>query len=285
MTARDLAGLRRPGVFRLALVVCSWASLAAAQADDPAHMARRDPAGVFDKPLLVRVAPAPPPARHPDVKASLACFSYSDFLVKELDYHEKGAERLSLAPTAGAPADVPCDTAALPGEKTVTDASGGPWSGYFQGVKGRFAVFDGDDAVDDSVAFVVVEGATGKTVFSDSAREIVALEAKGDGLTLHFRRGFHAPCSLVAEPDACWRRIQEETRLSDAQRPDCAPYYAVLFAQADMMAESRQRLTKDILKELAADPSFLVYDATAEIRGGAATLTPGDGPALCRPAI
>src|SRR5215469_12486822 len=89
----------------------------------------------FDRPLkktVVDLGPSPfyPHSRH--VRNKLTCFYYRSFTVKEYDEGQKGAEWLSIVPSAQAT----CTRKHGEGEKVYMDPE---WSGYFWGVKGTFA--------------------------------------------------------------------------------------------------------------------------------------------------
>ena len=92
----------------------------------------------FDKALkktVVDLGPSPyyRPAQH--VRKKLTCYYYSTFTVKQYDEGQKGAEWLSIAPSA----EAPCTRKHGEHEKVYTSEE---WSGYFRGAKGMIVFFD-----------------------------------------------------------------------------------------------------------------------------------------------
>src|SRR5579859_6204054 len=91
----------------------------------------------FDKPLKTTVldfGPSPfyNPSRH--IRNKLMCYYYSAFTVKEYEQGEKGAEWLSIVPSA----DAECTRTHSDDERLYND----PVCAYFWGVKGTFAFFE-----------------------------------------------------------------------------------------------------------------------------------------------
>jgi len=116
----------------------------------------------FDKPLkktVVDLGPSPfyMPSQH--VRNKLTCYRHPTFTVKEYDEGEKGAEWLSIVPSAQAA----CTLRHREDEKVNTE-----WSGYFRGVKSGFVFFDAADGMDGGLPFAVFDVKTGRKLFPDS---------------------------------------------------------------------------------------------------------------------
>jgi hypothetical protein len=173
--------------------------------------------------------------------ASLTCDTYDGFMVKVVvERGEKGSARLALVrfdPESAAPA---CEEAAAPGEVALAD-----WSGYFAGARSHYVFFGDEDGWEArSTAFAVYDVVTGKKVFADAAVPDVSearIDQVGRDLRLRYRRAWKAECSLVADPDSCWKTIGRLLGLEGAP-PACTAAYAREKAPAN-------------------DPSVLTYDA------------------------
>ena len=91
----------------------------------------------FDKPLkkvAVDFGPSPVYRASQHVRNKLTCYYYSTFSVKEYDQGEKGAEWLSIVPSAKAA----CTRRHGKDEKLYSSE----WSGYFRGAKDAVVLFD-----------------------------------------------------------------------------------------------------------------------------------------------
>ncbi len=109
----------------------------------------------FDAPIKIDTV-------HTDGSRELKCWLYPSFMVKQLDAHEKGAERLSFIRFSGAAPT--CDrTIAVGVEKVLDD-----WGGYYAGALGDFLVFNGDDGWNGGVGFAVYDTTSGTQVFKDA---------------------------------------------------------------------------------------------------------------------
>ncbi len=218
---------------------------------------------MFDKPMKVVRAPQPRDPVNPDAKAELTCWYYPHFMVKQVDLGEKGADQLSVVPIG-----TTCKRANVAGEKIVGDA----WGGYFSGVKGEFIFFDGDDGWEGGMGFAVFSP-DAKKLFDDARAGSFAIEAKGSGAVLRYRRLYRAGCSLFSGGDACWKTIRHDTGLTGAA-PGC---------RADYVRE--QKRVPKFAKQTADDPTVIAYEVSVAIdrRGGKVTPVGGKA-ASCRPA-
>lgn len=223
--------------------------------------------------LLLTADGFDPPRRHTEVAIAhsesgqpgkVSCDDYDGFRIKQVDLGEKGAEELSMLTFNPRSPPPPCRRADAPGERGVTD-----WFGYFKGVKGRYAFFDGDDGWEaGSVGFAVFSVDTGKKLFDDAA--VGSLHFSPTGLS--FRRAFRAKCSVLADAK-CWKQTAAALGLTGAI-PDCATAYR---GASEGMAKARCRVRDGRVNDVciaeqlrdnpmytADDPSVFVYDVTID---------------------
>jgi hypothetical protein len=239
------------------VVLASLAVASAADATSP----------LFDKPIKVTRVPLPRDPQNLQAKARVSCFYYPTVMVKEIDLGEKGADQLSIVPSAGgAPA---CRREKAADEKVIAD-----WAGYFKGVKGGYVLFDADDGWNDGVGFAVFAAADGKKLFEDVAKKLHAVDTAPAGITLRYLRVYGATCSLAADKAGCWAQIKRDTGLAGASPPDCAAAY-----------KREQERIPAMAQQALADPTVIDYEATAALTIDAKKITPVSGKALaCRPA-
>jgi hypothetical protein len=232
-----------------------------------AFAAPKDP-GLFAKPENVTRVPLAPDPENPQAKAELSCFQFKDFAVKQLDRGEKGAAQLSILPLAAG--EKPACTEENAANELVIEGS--DWSGYFKGVKDNFVFFDADDGWNGGVGFAVFAATDGKKLFSDTARNgLRTLTIAGTALTLRYTRVYGAPCSLYADAKGCWKAIQEETGITQAQAPDCSAAYKAAVKE-----------TKGDAKQIAAVPSVIEYEVEVMLDTSTQKITAKPGKMGCR---
>lgn len=222
---------------------------------------------LFDKPIKSVRIPLPKDPDNPQSKPALACAYYPGFLVKQIDLGEIGADQLSIRPyTGAAPTCVKSNAA---NEKIV---SASDWTGYFDGVKGRFVVFDAEDGWNDGLGFAVFD-TSAKKLFDDVQKKWLGVSVTpGGALTLHYERVYGAKCSLMSGA-ACWTAIMHDTGLTGAA-PDCAAAY-----------RAEQKRTPQFAKQVLTDPTIVDYEAAVTIDASGHKIAPVTGKALrCRPA-
>jgi hypothetical protein len=239
------------------VVVASLAVASAASAALP----------LFDKAVKVVRVPLPRDPQNPQAKARVSCFYYPTIMVKEIDLGEKGAEQLSIVPSAGgAPA---CRREMAADEKVIAE-----WAGYFKGVKGAYVFFDADDGWNGGLGFAVFAAADGKKLFEDVVKKLHAVDTAPAGITLRYLRVYGATCSLATDKAGCWAQIKRDTGLAGASPPDCAAAY-----------ERERKRIPAMAAQALADPTVIDYEATAALTADAKKITPVSGKALaCRPA-
>ena len=122
---------------------------------------------VFDRPLMVRHVRLKADPLNPRTKREVSCFTYPQFVVKQVDLGEVGADRLSIIPVAsGRPPT--CRQAKAQGEYIIPDDI---WSGYVKGIKSDFVFFDAADGTNGGLGFTVLRASDKKKLFEDTARK------------------------------------------------------------------------------------------------------------------
>ena len=213
----------------------------------------------YDKPIREVHNPLPPNPNNPQDKPNLSCFYYPQFMVKQVDLGELGAEQISILPRTKELPNPACRRANAKNEMVIDPKT---WSGYFDGVKGSFVFLTADDGFNGGFGFAVVSSSDGQVLYIDAARdskskspfsELTLLKnARGDGdaeIILRYRRILAADCSLQSDPKACWDRIRRTTGLTDPLPPACGATY-----DAQKMSEPQSA------SDLDSDPSVIAYN-------------------------
>jgi len=223
-------------------------------------------AGVFDKPVNKQVVKLPADPDNPDNKPARTCAYYPGFVVKQVDLGEVGASELSITAVQGA---APQCTAKIAHEVKL-DAEN--WSGYFQGAKGDFVFFDGDDGWNGGMPFAVFSAKSGKKLFDDVRKgdTYSAIALDNGALVVRYRRVWPSPCSLMADAKGCWSQIVKATGLPESKRPDCTAAY-----RAEM------KRTPKFAKQVPDLHTVIAYDAEARFAAGKLAITPKAGPVAC----
>ena len=244
------------------LRICATAALAAVFAVQSPALAN----DLFDKPVKTVRVPLPKDPDNPTAKPAVACAYYPHFMVKQIDLGEIGADQLSILPFAGSPPA--CAKKNAPGEKVV---SADDWTGYFEGVKSDYVVFDAEDGWNDGLGFAVFNPSA-KKLFDDVQKKWQGVAASPTSLTLHYERVYGAKCSLMSG-NSCWSAIMKDTGLTGTA-PDCAAAY-----------HAEQKRTPQFAKQVLTDPTIVDYEVSVTIDGSGHKIAPVTGKALrCRPA-
>ena len=225
---------------------------------------------LYDKPVKVQRLPLPSDPQNPQAKAQLSCFYFRQFMVKEVDLGELGAEQLSILPIESGHRSPVCQRDNTAGEKVVSPDD---WSGYFDGVKGGYVFFSAEDGWNDGMGFAVFTAAEAKKVFDDVAKKWRSIAVTPSGIVMKYQRVYGAKCSLEADKAGCWQQIEQDTGLQGAA-PDCAAAY-----------EAEKERTPTMVQAVIDDPTVIDYEALASIGPGGAKISPVTGKAIaCRPA-
>jgi hypothetical protein len=211
----------------------------------------------FDKPLkktVVDLGPSPFYRASQHVRNKLTCYYYSTFTVKEYDQGEKGAEWLSVVPSAQAA----CTLRHGPDERVYISPE---WSGYFRGVKGTVAFFDAPDGEDGGLPFAAFDVRTGRKLFEDSSlldyyqkkhhiKNAFRITSGADQIPrLTYLRVVRAGCDLKTEQADCWNKVRAEFGIKQTNIPICSRYQqaegrswesAVVYPVSVLLADSPQ---------------------------------------------
>jgi hypothetical protein len=223
-------------------------------------------AATYDTPLKTQVIKLPPEPEDPQSKPTRTCTFYTAFLVKEIDLGEVGAAEDSITPVHGAAP--PCTTK-IAGETIIPPDA---WSGYFKGAKGDFLFIDGSDGWNGGMPFAVFSATTAKKLFEEARKgdTFAAIDLKDGALAIRYRRVWQAPCSLMTEPEACWKQIVAAASLQNARRPDCSAAY-----------KKEMERTPKFAKDIPPMHTVISYEAEARYTAGKLVITPRSGAVEC----
>lgn len=223
----------------------------------------------FDKPVRKqRVNLRRTPNQLTD-RARVTCYFFPNFMVKEVDMGEVGAERLGIVPVT--PQSKGKCVRARSKEEIVIDPK--EWSGYFMGVKNEYVFFSGEDGWNGAMPFAVFDSKTSKKLFEDSAKADVAFATNGQTVSMRYLRVVSDDCFILKD-SACWQRMAAKYGLDNAAAPDCRKGYE---ASGESMAKGRcdaQRaplaacLKKErplALKQALDSPSVISYPVELEL--------------------
>jgi len=157
----------------------------------------------------------------------ISCFYFDQFMVKEIDLGEKGADQLSIIPFSKDSGKPPCQKDPAKNEIVIPGQGPGSWSGYFKGVKSQFVFFDADDGSDGALGFSVFDGRNAKKLFEDAAvGDLVLTNLNGSSTTVRYERAYRGSCSIPKEGQSCWAKIHAEIHVQPSTPPDCATGYS-----------------------------------------------------------
>lgn len=185
----------------------------------------------FDKPVRkqrVDLRKTPNPLTD---RARVTCYFFPNFMVKEVDMGEVGAERLGIVPVT--PQSMGKCARARSKEEIVIPAE--QWSGYFMGVKKDYLFLSGYDLWNGATPFAIFDSRTGKKLFEDSAKEISFVTRPDQTIAMRYLRVVSDDCFILKDA-ACWQRITAKYGLDNAAAPDCRKGYE---ASAESMAKGR----------------------------------------------
>lgn len=246
--------------------------------------------GPFDSPLKtssIRLASDP---QNPKAKRQVTCFYYRSIVVKQIDYGEVGAERLSLLPVLSRNG-TQCHEDKEPLEYVIPADT---WSGYFKGVRADYAFFDAPDGVNGGVGFMVLRLYDRKAVLQDVAQHgIKSIDYDEGVLRLRYQRTFAGACSIMTDGDSCRDALARDTGVSAGSLSICSQGYRLA---RETMAKGRcaahgNRQKDCFQKELDqideqkwnAAPTVIVYEAESTIKDRTLTTTPRSDALACHP--
>lgn len=241
----------------------------------------------FDKPVRKQRVNLKKTTDQTTDRARVTCYFFPNFMVKEVDMGEVGAERLGIVPVK--PQSTEKCVRARGKEEIVIPAE--QWSGYFMGVKNGYVFFSGDDLWNGATPFAIFDSASGKKLFEDSAKADIAFTTNGQTIAMRYLRVVSDDCFILKDA-ACWQRMAVKYGLDNAAAPDCRKGYQ---ASAESMAKGRctaQRaplatcLRKErplALKQALDSPSVISYPVEVEL-GATPSVKPTGAAVGCWPA-
>jgi hypothetical protein len=245
---------------------------------------------LYDQPLEIRHVSLKPDPVNPKVKRDVSCFTYPKFVVKQVNFGEVGADRLSIIPAA--PGKAPA--CRQPKERNEYVIPGDSWSGYFEGVKSDYAFFSAADGINGGLGFMVFRVSDRKKLFEDTAEKgIQSLEIKDGTLELRYKRVFASKCSVVTGGAACLDTIAREAGVVGRSLSSCVgSYQAAKEEMAKMRCEAQSAkdsacLDKElkIINEQKWDdaPTVIVYEVETSLGGATPVIKPLGDALACRP--
>ena len=242
----------------------------------------------FDKPVRKqRVNLRRTPDQTTD-RARVTCYFFPNFMVKEVDMGEVGAERLGIVPVK--PQSTGKCVRARDKEEVVIPAE--QWSGYFMGVKNGYVFFSGDDLWNGATPFAIFDASTGKKLFEDSAAKEISFVTRPDqAIAMRYLRVVSDDCFILKDA-GCWQRMAAKYGLDNTAAPDCGKGYE---ASAESMAKGRCTAQRAplatcpkkerplALKQALDSPSVISYPVEVEL-GATPTAKPTGAAVGCWPA-
>jgi len=245
---------------------------------------------LYDRPNEIRRVPLKADPLNPQAKREVACFSYPDFLVKQVDFGEVGADRLSIIPVAGGKTP-PCRQTKDKNEYVIP---ANVWSGYFEGVRSGHAIFAAADGINGGVGFMVFRLSDRKKVFEDVAEKGLQSIAPTDkSLTLVYRRVYAGGCSVMTGGESCRDSIAKDTGIAAGSLSSCADGYRTAKEElAKARCEGERTVGSACLEEqikIINDqkwdeaPTVVTYEVEVVPGGTAPVFKPLSDVLACRP--
>ena len=153
-------------------------------------------------------------------------------------------------------------------------------SGYALVGRTSFYLFFEEADPNGSVAFLVIDVRTGRTIIADVSADGIAdpaqvhtITATPASLTIAFQRALNTQCSILASPQPCWRQI---TSTKDNHIPaEIARFAPPALACAHSYREAKTE---------SDDPSIITYEAQVSwTSNGGRNAIRAAGPVGCRP--
>jgi hypothetical protein len=224
----------------------------------------------FDKPVRKQRVELGKAANPLSDRHRVTCYFFPNFMVKEVDMGEVGAERLGIVPVT--PQSTGKCVRTRGKEEIVIPAE--QWSGYFMGVKNGYVFFSGSDLWNSASPFAIFDSRTGKKLFDDSAAKDLSFITRPDQtITIRYLRVVSDDCFILKDA-ACWQRMAAKYGLDAATAPDCHKGYE---ASAESMAKGRCEGTKGpltaciekerplALKQAFEAPSVISYPVEVDL--------------------
>jgi len=183
----------------------------------------------FDKPIKETVIDLGLSPYYPAVRQNhgqLRCHYFQRFMVKELDWGQKGDDWISIA--SNDPAHLtPCSQEHNDDETLHREAQ----DEYFDAAKGNFVFLGAADCLDRGSPFRVFDVVSGKELFEDQRRlspkgkiADISFAKSGANLVMRYPSVVAAECSLPQKKSECWKEILRSTGLGPQPMPKCIGY-------------------------------------------------------------
>ncbi len=200
------------------------------------------------------------------------CYVFKNFIVKTYNPGQKGDD-LFVIPRRDA--KIPeCRKHTMENEIALES-----WSGSFIGAKDDYAFFAGDDSWNGGFGFAIFDGTTGKKIFEDAyVGRFEKIDLAKETILLQYDRVYDSKCSVIEEPKACLKKIENETGISKIQAQEYVRSAKSL--QGKILADLKKRLPDLTEKELRKNHiggSVIHYPATVKIQNGKAAFFPRKG--------
>jgi len=213
-------------------------------------------AALFDRPLATQTVLAMSDAEEGN---ELRCTYFRDFLIREKGTDTPAPAAAVIIAVAKAAARPPCKTASGAEIPLKTE------NYSLVGRKGGYLVFQATDP-NGSVPFMVIDAATGKTIYTDGMVEdlIHAVTLANGILHLKYMRGMNGACSLLSDGKTCWDKLVADGTVP----PELAQ--APLPTQACQVTYRKDKAPND-------DPSVVTFevDMTLDIAGKVQVISRG----------
>lgn len=153
------------------------------------------------------------------------CFVFKDFIVIEVDSHQKGAQRIAIRDlTKNTTPKKACSSPALSGE-VVLDIG----SEYVFGVRGDYLFTEGSDGFGKTNWINIYSKKSPKALKRlnyHSEKDFIITELK-DTLALEFYMNLKLTCTLSSKDPSCWERTKKENKIPGdiVEKPKCEKVY------------------------------------------------------------
>jgi hypothetical protein len=216
----------------------------------------------YDKPLkevVVDLGHSQYRPMNPEMHNKLSCYYYKNYLVKQLDETQKGAEWFGIVPLKGGTMPE-CSQTKEANEIRINDDSKYVWEGYFIGVIRDYLFLDSADGQDGALAFGIFDLHTGKKLFEDQYEDVF-LQSNGKyalhddrkmrwnsngELVINYIRVQYGTCFLMKKIAECRDKIESEIQAKQPVINDCSEfqkddsaYSSVIFYQAESTLKAK----------------------------------------------
>lgn len=194
----------------------------------------------FDIPFDKQVVDYGPSPYQPggNVRIRLSCYFYTNFMIKEFDLGQEGAEWWSISPVASG-TKAPCKPSHAPNDKIIGPTE---WTGYFKGVSRNLVFLDAADSANGGMEFAIYDARTGRKIFDDSYYDkrmwkkeagnspfdrLRVRHGSSDQTVLVYLRVAETDCDLHLDKASCWQHVRKQFGVKSAVAPGCSGYTGI----------------------------------------------------------